>query len=144
MDMSRTEEILCEFEMFYRRLTQFLPHSKDAAMQCHTSLQSLAHEYANKTPDVKIFSLGREHMKTLKDLRMNSDVIITRPDKGRATVVMNRSDNIDKILTILEDPSKFEELGHTSSYDKTAGVEASLNKFLGELRDNREITNELF
>ena len=88
-----------------------------------------------------MFSLGREHMKTLKDLRTNSDGIITRPDKGRATVVMNRSDYIDKMLTILDDPPKFEELHHTSSHDKTAGVEASLNKFLGELRDNREITH---
>ena len=84
------EDVLYEFEVFYRRLSKFTPCARNAVVQCRSALEAFAHEYANKGPDLRSFSLGREHMATLRDLRKNNDLVITRPDKGNATVVMNR------------------------------------------------------
>ena len=141
---TKSEEVLCEFEMFYRSLTHFEPASETTATQCRSSLEALAHDFASKAPDTKTFSLGREHLKALNELRKNKDLVITRPDKGRASVVMNYSDYVDKMMTILSDATKFQELGPVFSNDKTASSEASLNKFFGELRTSGEITDKLF
>ena len=39
------------------------------------------------------FPLGREHMVTLRDLK-NRNLVITRPEKGNAKVVMNRQEYV--------------------------------------------------
>ena len=96
--------VLSEFEM-YQNLSQFSPHSKDAVAQCRTSLEAIAHEYANKDNDLRSFSLKREHFKALKELRENDRIVISRPDKGRATVIMNSSDFVSKMMLILNDTS---------------------------------------
>ena len=140
----RKEEVLAEFEMFYRKLVQFSPQSMDAAVQCRSSLETIAHEYANKDSDTRAFSLDREHLKALKELRRNEDIVISRPDKGRATVVLNRSDYVLKMKVILQDTSKFKELGPVDTHDKTASHEAALCSFLEDLRCAKEITDELY
>ena len=45
---------------------------------------------------------------------------------------------------ILNDRTKFEKLGPSSSHDRTSTAEASLNKFLDELKDNGELSKELY
>ena len=55
------DEILAEFEMFYQKFEHFTSHSKDAMLQFRSSLEALAHDYANKATDTRSFSLGREH-----------------------------------------------------------------------------------
>ena len=141
---SSKEEVLCEFEVFYRSLAEFSPASKAAVAQCRSSLEGLAHEYANKENDLRSFSLTREHMKALKDLRRNDTVVVTKPDKGRATVILNRADYVEKMMTILNDGSKFVKLGPVDTHDRTSNAEASLNGYLSELRSTGEITDELF
>ena len=126
---TKGEPISCEFELLYRNLLEFSPQSKDAATQCRSSLEALAHEYANKRDDIRSFSLGREHMKTLRDLRKNHELVISRPDKGRATVVMNRKDYVNKMMSILKDTTKFKTLGPVATHDRTSTIETSLNKF---------------
>ena len=140
----RGETVLCEFELLYRNLLEFSPQSKDAATQCRSSLESLAHEYANKDNDTRSFSLGREHMKALRDLRRNHELVISRPDKGRATVVMNRKDYVSKMMSILIDTRKFKTLGPVETHDRTSTIETSLNKFLSELKSTGEITDATF
>ena len=76
------EDVLYEFELFYRRLSKFTPCSRNAVVQWRSALDAFAHEYANKGSDLRSFSLGREHMVTLRDLGKNNKLVITRPDKG--------------------------------------------------------------
>ena len=140
----KSEEILCEFELFYCNLAEFVPHSKNAVAQCRSSLEALAYGYAEKRNGLKAFSLDREHMKVLRELRRNEDLVITRPDKGRATVLLTRTDYVAKMTTILGDATKFLKLGPVDTHDKTPKVEATLNEFLAELRDAKQITDELF
>ena len=81
----------------------------------------------------KGFSLKREHLRELRHLKSNKEIIITRPDKGRATVIMNREDYLAKTYTILDDRSKFEKLGPTDTHDHTAKIENKISEFLDTL-----------
>ena len=105
---------------------------------------SAAHEYANKENDLKAFSLRKEHFKALKELRENDKIVISRPDKGRATVIMNASDYVSKMLVILDDTSKFHALGPVATHDKTARIETSINSLLSRLKTSGEISDEQF
>ena len=137
------EEVLAEFEVFYQNLIQFVPRSKKAAECCRSSIEAIAHEYANKESDRRSFSLRREHLQALRELRNNEDIVISKPDKGRATVIMKRTEYVDKMKFILDDTSKFVRLGPVKTHDKTLSVEAQLNKFLADLVSAGEITEQL-
>ena len=47
------------------------------------------------------------------------------------------------MLIILNDKSKFQKLGPSSSHDRTSIVEDSLNDFLNNLKTNGELSKEL-
>lgn len=54
---------------------------------------------------------------------------ITRPDKASGVVILNHYDYVDKMMTILNDTSKFIKLGTVDSYDSTVTLE---NRFQGK------------
>ena len=74
----------------------------------------------------------------------NENIVITKPDKGSGVVILNKNDFIDKMLRILDDPSKFENLGSTSSNDNTANIESKLQKRLLELFKEDSIPESLY
>ena len=79
----------------------------DSFMQ---KLQSLTYEFLDsaKTPQN---SLTFEEEKTLVKLKTkvkDNSLIVTKADKGNATVINKRADYIDKLQKILSDKSKFE------------------------------------
>ena len=73
----------------------------------------------------------------------NENIVITKPDKGSEVVILNKNDFIDKMLRILDNPSKFENLGPTSSNDNTANIESKLQKRLLELFKEDSIPKSL-
>ena len=44
----------------------------------------------------------------LKSLATNKDVIVTKPDKGRGVVVLDRNTYVNKINELISDRTKFE------------------------------------
>ena len=102
----RKKEVLTEFEMFFQRLHDQTVESPEAPAECRAELQYQANKTVSTKPDLSTFPLSPEHMKTLNDLKRNKDIIITRPDKGRATVVLDKTDYVDKMMTILPDETK--------------------------------------
>ena len=140
----REPEILTEFELLQRQVTDFSAISKSAAARSKSELAAIAQEIAGTKPDLREFSLKREHRNVLKDLRMNKALVIVRPDKGRATVLMTKEDYIRKMLTILDDESKFLRLGACDKHDRTMKIEETLQSFLKKLVDSKEITEETY
>ncbi|XP_076059464.1 uncharacterized protein LOC143036092 [Oratosquilla oratoria] len=51
--------------------------------------------------------LTAELRQAAKELRENNDIVIRRADKSDLFVILNRSEYIDKVDSILQDPSKF-------------------------------------
>ena len=65
-------------------------------------------------------------------------------DKGSGVIILNKNDFIDKMLGILDDPSKFEKLGPTSSNNNTANIKSKLQKRLLELFKVDSIPKSLY
>ena len=91
-----------------------------------------------------LISLSREHLKARRELVKNNAVIITRPDKGRATVILTREEYLSKMAVILDDTSKFSKLGPVATHDNTVKVEKNLVTYLKRLKAEKEITNGEF
>ena len=69
----------------------------------------------------------------IKSLRSNDKIIITKPDKGSGAVILNKSDCITKINLILNDASKFQQIGPIGTNDNTAKIEAKIQRRLLQL-----------
>ena len=72
-------------------------------------IQNLAYRtYYNFKP-YKVFSpiFSKSDIETLRNLSKDKSIIICKPDKGQGVVILNRSDYITKMNTILDDPTKF-------------------------------------
>ena len=66
--------------------------------------------------------------KLLKDLSKNSNIIVTKPDKGRGVVLIDRNNYNDSMLKILSDRTKFTLI--PDSLYNSLRVEDKVNNFL--------------
>ena len=107
-------------------------------------LTDLAHLYCGEEIDSRDFAFHGECFRALNSLHSNENIVINKPDKGSGVVILNKNDFIDKMLGILDDPSKFEKLGPTSSNDNTANIESKLQKRLLELFKKDSIPKSLY
>ena len=53
-------------------------------------------------------------MESAKQRKKNTDIVLTRPDKGADVVVLNKADYISKMVAIFDDTYKFLKLGDLS------------------------------
>ena len=77
----------------------------------------------------------RQH-RVLRNLRTNKDIIITKPEKGNAVVILDQKLYNIAIQEIISDTSKFEKLKE----DRTLKREASLQRFLRMLKQKIFLT----
>ena len=82
--------MLAEFELLLREASRLRPVSQEAVIRSKCELEAVAQEFAASKPDTREFSLDREHRKVLRELRMDKRLVITKPDKGRATVILTK------------------------------------------------------
>ena len=82
-------------------------------------MSGLAHRYANSSCDKNGFSLDREHLAALRDLRRNENIVISKPDKCNGVVILDKDDYVEKMADILSQTDKFECLGDVETNDKT-------------------------
>lgn len=68
------------------------------------SLSQEGFKYKVNTNDCKV------NIDVLENLRKDKDIIVTKPDKGKGIVILNKSDYILKTKDILDDSSKFKKL----------------------------------
>ena len=68
-----------------------------------------------------------------KSLRSNDKIIITKSDKGSGVVILNKSDFITKMNLILDDASKFQQIGSVSTNNNTAKIETKIQRRLLQL-----------
>lgn len=74
--------------------------------------------------------------RTLKNLSVDKSIYITRPDKGKGIVILNRDDYNKKMNDILSDTNIFRIIKN----DSTSIQEDQLIKKLKQFRDNGFIT----
>ncbi|XP_037518345.1 uncharacterized protein LOC119395131 [Rhipicephalus sanguineus] len=66
---------------------------------------------------------------SLRRLQQNKDIVILPADKGYATVILDRSDYVSKMTSLLEDEATYAKV----SRDPTKKIESELQKLLTEM-----------
>ncbi|CAF2662000.1 unnamed protein product [Rotaria sp. Silwood2] len=80
----------------------------------------------------------QKYRRLLQNLKNDKSILVTRPDKGRCVVLLDKVDYLSKIHSILNDTTKFSFL----SYDPTIARETKLIKLLNRLLDEGSISKE--
>lgn len=76
-------------------------------------LNELAYDFVNSSIDSRAFLSQQNHYQMVRLLNLGLIFI----NKGSGVVILNYSDYINKILSILDDTSKFQKLGDRSIDD---------------------------
>ena len=118
------------------RLCQSLKKDHTISDDRWTEFTDHLRSYLHKTKHFNLFVNKKQQLQYDKDMDIlrrlldNKNIIICRPDKGNAVVVLNKSDYITKMETILNDKSKFHKV-----HDDVLKLSISLeNKFIDLLR----------
>ena len=88
--------------------------------------------------------MHKEHFQAIKSLRCNEQIVITKPDKESGVVILNKSDYIKKMGSILEDKTKFLNMGVVHLHDNTAKNEQNLQKRLLDLANQNILTRDVY
>ena len=135
----KREEVFADFEVLYAQLDHHKPRSKEQLAALKARLSDLPHAYCGSRIDWGDFLITKECFLAIKSLRMNEDIIITKPDKGSGVVILNKNEYNDKMMTILNDTTKFLDLGPAISNDNTAKIEAQIQRRLLQLNKEKLI-----
>ena len=136
----KMEEVLTEFEILTAQLQHQEPLSSSDYNKCKSTLSHLAYGYATSKIDCSEFPIDKSCFKTLKSLRNNKDIVISKQDKGNGIVVMDTSTYVDKMHEILDDTTKFELKGSYEKYDRTHLIETEIRKVLTRLKRSKQIS----
>ena len=138
--------VLAEFEILFTQLKINIAgaSSEEALMSARAKLAAISRDYTDSRPAVKGFAFGKVHYEAIHTLKKDESIVITRPDKGSGTVVMNREDYLGRMEVILQDESKFEQLGSVNTNDRTPQQERAFQAFLLRLKKATKITEDIY
>ena len=149
-------QFVCNMEYFYARLlniptayrhyqqkpsTEVVHHQLTSVqLSAASELREIANSF-RKVAQFELKKIGAERRKTFRTLHClakNKSIIITRPDKGRSVVIMDREDYVQKMNAILNDKSTFTLINH----DPTLANENELTCFLLVLKNDGFISEQ--
>ena len=103
----------------------------------HTSFSEF-NEHKHTLP-----KLPHNHLKALKDLKADTSITITRPDKGRGIVILDKNDYITEVEKILNDPTKFTPIKE-NTFTVITRIEDKIQRFLRTLLAAKIITKNSY
>ena len=108
-------------------------------------ISSIAHTSFRDFDSVKrsFIKLPQPLFDALTSLKADNSIVITKPDKGRGTVVMNKQDYITKVEDILNDATKFKTI-KDSAFSYITKLEDKLSRLLRKLLKLKVITDDVF
>ena len=116
--------------------------SKEEADACRARLVDIAE--TTTSPQHNRFSLEKQNLQTIRQLKNNKDLVITHPEKGKGVVIMKKSDYIAKMNDVLNDKSKFICIGPVSEKDHTTRAETSMQNLLRSLHKKKELDDATY
>ena len=90
-------------------------------------MADLAQSFVYTSVDSHSFLWQKVDFESAKQLKINTDIVLSKPDKGAGDVILNRADYIRKMNAILDDTNKFLKL-RDLSFDDTQKLENKLQK----------------
>ena len=136
---------------FFLPLEKVVSHLKDKFGSKNTfpdflrEIQSTSFRYYYGFKSEKIFSafFDKRAIGLLKNFSQNKDIIVTKPDKGRGVVILNKHDYINSMNKIISDVSKFAAVDE--SFTKfTMKIEDKINRFLLKLKNLKSISDDIY
>ena len=88
--------------------------------------------------------MTKECFQAIKSLWTNEEILITKPDKGAGIVILNKNNYNDKMKTILNDTTKFCDLGPVTNKDNIAKIESQIQRWLLQLRKEYLISKQVY
>ena len=109
------------------------------------SITNTAHTSFAEHPNVKhtFPKLKPSQYQALKDLKSDETITISRPDKGKGIVIMDKEEYIKKVNLILDDLSKFQKL-EEDPFSLITKAEDKLQRFLRTLLKEKIITKDSY
>ena len=117
--------------------------SEDSLNSLRAKLCRLAHDYCEIRPTWPNSPFQRDHYDALRSLRTNKDIVIVKADKGGTCVILDKSDYVSKMESILSDESKFTKLGPADKFDNTKKIERNFQKYLLSLKKENLVSNAI-
>jgi hypothetical protein len=124
-----------EFENFYQQL-QSLQAPDVGLTKFKADLVSLSKSFSQKFRHES--PLTKCHSEALSSLRSNDDLVICRPDKGNAIVLLDRCDYVQKMSLVLADSTKFER--DEFQIDLTHKIEKQVSSSVSRLAQQHVIS----
>ena len=118
-----------------------IPSSEESLDHFKTTLVECSHRYHGYKSKYRSI-LTKKHKEALRELQNNKDIIIFKPDKRSGVVIMNKSDYINKIHSILNDCSKFQKSDSTK--DNIEINEQRMVECLKRLKEQGTINETLY
>ena len=131
------------FENLYSYLSKFsLYNPNNIPNIFKNTLHNIAHKYFYKFKPNKVFCpyFTKQEINILRNIAKDQSITICRPDKGTGVVILNKSDYDNKMLTILDDKSKFKKLNDIDPLQLILRCEDKINRFLRQLKTSKVIT----
>ena len=149
-------QFICNIEYFYARLlnvrTAYQHYERRSAdvvvrheltsTQLHAAsqLRSMANT-VRRTAQLEMKRVGKDHRRTfevLRSLANDRSIVITRPDKGRGVVILDRAEYLTKMYAILDDAQSFRRI----ETDTTLLSEERLTNHLRRMKKEGFISEE--
>ena len=108
-------------------------------------LQNVSFKYFYGFKPFKVFSsfFTKSDLAELKSLSQNKDIIVTKPDKGRAVVILDRNTYVTKMQDIVSDSTKFQPI--SESLEKySLKIEDKVNNFLRKMKNLNIFSDDLY
>ena len=124
---------LASYEVLFKRLDSMpFNGSNDDRLYFKNKLRDSAFSslYNFNNNRLNLSNLPKEELDALKNLTRNEDIIVTKPDKGSGVVIMNLSDYISKVETIIHDETKFKLHKNQDLYKVSRSIETKVRNFL--------------
>ena len=133
-----------EAEAIFSKLKSMQAFPSDQEFDLIGKLRSAFKSYfKNKNSNCKKF---KPFLKALRIFAKKSGLYVSRFDKGNGVVIDKKENYVDKMMTILNDESKFKAFCHSSRSDKNPFVlyEENFNRSLLRLRNAGDINDQVY
>ena len=130
------------FEILYNKVKD-LPFYNTNSINFGTCLKTIAYKFMKTCRSEKVQTIISENdQNLLKNLGKNESLHITRPDKGKGVVILNKIDYVNKMENLLNDRNNFKDHSHEDPLIKTIRSEDKINRNLKKLKEKNVITED--
>ena len=121
------------------------PFSGNNFPQFCSDMKAVAHKFYYGFKPHKVFSavVNKEDQRVLKELASDKDIVVSRPDKGRGVVIVNKADYVSSMTKMIEGNTKFSKVNEPIN-KVLLSIDSKINRFLDKLKKKKAITPELY